>query len=210
MSEISDKEKHIEYNDKIIDFNNVIELKRKETNCEKNYSNEQLDTLEEVTRVERKNEIALVEFVLRLTSKGINLSIESLSENNSVNKIFTNALQEKESIVLCKKICREIDNIMDIDNNAKILKNIIKSVSKDEQKISIFSLYMAEAIEYNDKDEIVNSDVEVLVYIQENGLKYLRNNEFIRLREFMSENLNDFIMLGSILYWAIEDHVINM
>lgn len=207
MSEINDRDKKnnnvVQFNDKKRILNRKIAHKLED---EKIYSKDDYISDKELNRRERTGKVGLAEFILRYTDNKVNLSIESLAKNESVNRKFAHFLQNEEANILCNKICSEIDRIIDIDNNKNTLINLIKSMSTIDKKIPLYTLYMEHYTDYNGRNEEIDSDVEIIVMIEDMGLKYLQNNnEFNRMINYMKQNLDDFVKLGSILYLAVNE-----
>lgn len=137
------------------------------------------------------------------------ISILSLAKNKIVENKFKRIIQQDTNLnKLCCNICKEIDDIFNIEKNKNTIINIIKAVDKNKNTLPIITVYWALRKEYDNNNTMINSYPIIMAQAEEKGLKYIQgNNEYSKLCNYVENNGQDFINLGSELYYIVKDMV---
>lgn len=152
---------------------------------------------------ETKVEAEMVEFVIRHSDNKVWISIESMVKNKVIENAFKIELRKEEVSKVCANICEEIDAIFDIDRNKKQLINIINTTSKGEKKLSLMTISMASYREFDEFGNETKCEPQIVIEANKTQLPYFDvNNEFSRLVNYIYDNKQKLVELGSILYFA--------
>lgn len=162
-----------------------------------------------IIREEIETLTEIIEFNFCYDKDKLWISILSLSKNKMIEKEFKRIIQQDRDLNrLCAKICEEIDNIFNIEKNKNIIINIIKSINKNKNKntLSIITVYWALRKDYDENNNLIDSYPIILAQVDDIGLKYIQyNNEYLRLCNYVENNGQDLIDLGSRLYYIVKD-----
>lgn len=160
------------------------------------------------SRVEEKELCKVVEFVLVYDDNNIWISLECLSPNKMVEQEFRKAISNIEEVKnLCIKICKGIDKILNINENRDTIINIIKAFNSEAKKMPIYTISLGTITEYDENNIIIEHSNNIFTDINKGALSYIqKNNEYIRLYNYLTENCNDFTDLGSELYYIVREY----
>lgn len=157
------------------------------------------------TRYEDENIIEVIEFAFCYDKDKLWISIQSLVKNIIVEKAFKKAIQEKELNDLCSKICKDIDDIFDIEKNKKSIINIIRAINKEVKKLPVITVYWALRKEFDEENNLLDSYPIGIAMVEERGIKYIsNNNEYLRLNNYVNNNIQDFLLLVGELYYTVK------
>ena len=104
---------------------------------------------------------------------------------------------------VCNNICEEIDSIFDINKNRDMLIDIINTTSKGEKKLGLITFSMVSYKGVDRSGNRIESEPQILIKANKTQLHYFDiNNEFSRLVNYIYDNKQKLMDLGSALYWA--------
>ena len=150
-----------------------------------------------------KIESEMIEFAIRHADNRLWISIECMIANKVVENAFKVELRKKEIMKVCNNICEEIDSIFDINKNRDMLIDIINTTSKGEKKLGLITFSMVSYKGVDRSGNRIESEPQILIKANKTQLHYFYiNNEFSRLVNYIYDNKQKLMDLGSALYWA--------